>query len=615
MNAQSNQQNVLHLFERQVERDPNAVAVSSSRGELTYGELDAAAEKLAHHLRALGVGPEVLVGLCVPRSAATMVGALAIFKAGGAYLPLDPSEPEARLNFMFNDAGVSIVITEHVLKAKMSGANRKVIALDEMGRLTEPAPNAIEPEAGVPISPQSLAYVIFTSGSTGTPKGVEITHESLWNLVQWHQNAFKVIPFDHASCVARVGFDAAVWEIWPYLTAGASLDIPDEEKLKDPEAFQAWIIERNITISFVPTPMAERLLALNWPKESLLRMMLTGGDTLHTYPPANLPFLLVNNYGPTECAVVATSGLVPAQRGEKRLPSIGRAIANTRAYILDEAMKEVPVGTPGEIYIGGLGVARGYRNRPELTAERFVSNPFEGNSSRLFKTGDCAQVLPDGQLAFLGRFDEQIKIRGFRIEPNEIVAALNDHPAVSQSVVVARELAENDSRLVAYFVPRAGHIATVSELRDFLSARLPAYMVPAMYVTIDAIPLTPNGKVDRAALPAPDAANTLGEDVFHAPRTEVEQAVAGILAPLLGVERVDVEANFFSLGGHSLLGIQLISRVRENLGVELSLRTVFEAPSVVELSAEIERLLCAKLEAMSEEEVQRTLGLAEKAQP
>lgn len=615
MNAQSNQQNVLHLFERQVERDPNAVAVSSSRGELTYGELDAAAEKLAHHLRALGVGPEVLVGLCVPRSAATMVGALAIFKAGGAYLPLDPSEPEARLNFMFNDAGVSIVITEHVLKAKMSGANRKVIALDEMGRLTEPAPNAIEPEAGVPISPQSLAYVIFTSGSTGTPKGVEITHESLWNLVQWHQNAFKVIPFDHASCVARVGFDAAVWEIWPYLTAGASLDIPNEEKLKDPEAFQAWIIERNITISFVPTPMAERLLALNWPKESLLRMMLTGGDTLHTYPPANLPFLLVNNYGPTECAVVATSGLVPAQRGEKRLPSIGRAIANTRVYILDEAMKEVPGGTPGEIYIGGLGVARGYRNRPELTAERFVSNPFEGNSSRLFKTGDCAQVLPDGQLAFLGRFDEQIKIRGFRIEPNEIVAALNDHPAVSQSVVVARELAENDSRLVAYFVPRAGHIATVSELRDFLSARLPAYMVPAMYVTIDAIPLTPNGKVDRAALPAPDAANTLGEDVFHAPRTEVEQAVAGILAPLLGVERVDVEANFFSLGGHSLLGIQLISRVRENLGVELSLRTVFEAPSVVELSAEIERLLCAKLEAMSEEEVQRTLGLAEKAQP
>jgi len=261
-----------------------------------------------------------------------------------------------------------------------------------------------------------------------------------------------------------------------------------------------------------------------------------------------------------------------------------------------------------------LGVARGYRNRPELTAERFVENPFDGDGTRLFKTGDGAQVLPDGQIAFLGRFDEQIKIRGFRIEPNEIAAALNEHPAVSQSVIVAREVNCGDSRLVAYLVPKAGHIATVSELRDFLGAKLPAYMVPAMYVTIDAIPLTPNGKVDRGALPAPDASNTLGEDVFHAPHTEVEQVVAGILAPLLGVERVDVEANFFALGGHSLLGIQLISRVREALGVELSLRTVFEAPSVVELSAEIERLLCAKLEAMSEEEVQRTLGVAEKAQ-
>lgn len=618
MNGQLNHQNVLHLFEQQVKRDPNAIAVSSSRGELTYRELNDRAEALAQWLCALGVGPEVLVGLCVPRSAATMVGALAIFKAGGAYLPVDPSEPETRLHFMFKDAGVAVVVTEQSLKDKMAGDDRKVIALDEMGQLVESVPGAqsgAEPQTGAPITPKSLAYVIFTSGSTGTPKGVEIAHESLLNLVQWHQSAFKVFQMDRASCVARVGFDAAVWEIWPYLTTGASLHIPDEEKLKDPEAFQAWLVEKAITISFVPTPMAERLLALPWPGNTSLRMMLTGGDTLHTYPSMRLPFLLVNNYGPTECAVVATSGLVPASRGENRLPSIGRAIDNTRVYILDEGMREVPAGTSGEIYIGGLGVARGYRNRPELTAERFVPNPFEGDASRLFKTGDCAQMLPDGQFAFLGRYDEQIKIRGFRIEPNEIVAALNEHPAVSQSVVVAREIAENDSRLVAYFVPRAAHIATVSELRDFLGARLPAYMVPAMYVTINTIPLTPNGKVDRAALPAPDAANTLGEDVFHAPRTEVEHAVAGILAPLLGVERVDVEANFFSLGGHSLLGIQLISRIRDTFGVELSLRSVFEAPSVAELSAEIERLLCAKLESMSEEEVQRSLGLAEKAQP
>jgi amino acid adenylation domain-containing protein len=613
---------VLHLFERQVQRDPNATAVTSRQGELTYRELNALAEELARQLRAGGVGTEVVVGLCVPRSPAMLVGALGIFKAGGAYLPLDPTEPEARLNFMFADAGVTVVVTEHSLKEKMSGGNRRVIALDEIGHLAERDGSTVKSDehcaaakSGAANDPKSLAYVIYTSGSTGTPKGVEVTHESLSNLVSWHQNAFKVIPYDRASCVARVGFDAAVWEIWPYLTAGASLHVPDEEKLKDPEAFQAWLVAQGITISFVPTPMAERLLALRWPTDTLLRIMLTGGDTLHTYPAKDLPFLLVNNYGPTECAVVATSGLVSAQRSEPRLPSIGRPISNTRVYILDEAMREVPAGTPGEIYIGGPGVARGYRHRPELTAERFLRNPFEGDTSRLFKTGDCAQTLPDGQIGFLGRFDEQIKIRGFRIEPNEIVAALNEHPAVSQSVVVARVVAEGDSRLVAYFVARAGRLATVSELRDFLGARLPGYMVPALYVTLEAMPLTPNGKVDRAALPAPDATNTLGEDVFHAPRTEVEQAVAGILAPLLGVERVDVEANFFSLGGHSLLGIQLISRLRENLGVELSLRKVFEAPSVAELSAEIERLLCAKLEAMSEEEVQRTLGLAEKARP
>lgn len=613
MNSPANTQDVLRLFERQVERAPDALAVLSRHGQLTYRELNDLAEKLAAPLRDARVGAEALVGLCVPRSPATMVAALAIFKAGGAYLPVDPSEPEARLNFMFKDAGVSVVIAEKSLAEKISGADRRVMAVDEMGRAEQCSPGENHPPTSAALNPKSLAYVIYTSGSTGTPKGVEITHESLSNLVAWHQNAFKVIPFDRASCVARVGFDAAVWEIWPYLTAGASLHIPDEEKLKDPEAFQSWLVAQGITISFVPTPMAERLLALKWPANTTLRMMLTGGDTLHTYPSTELPFLLVNNYGPTECAVVATSGLVATQRSENRLPPIGRPITNTRVYLLDEAMREVPVGTPGEIYIGGLGVARGYRNRPELTAERFVPNPFEGDISRLFKTGDCAQTLPDGQIAFLGRFDEQIKIRGFRIEPNEIVAALNEHPAVSQSVVVAREIAPGDSRLVAYFVPRTGRIATVSELRDFLSARLPAYMVPAMFVTIETIPLTPNGKVDRAALPGPDASNTLGEDVFHAPRTEVEQAVAGILAPLLGVERVDVEANFFSLGGHSLLGIQLISRLRDALGVELSLRTVFEAPSVAELSAEIERLLCAKLEAMSEEEVQRTLGLAEKA--
>lgn len=621
MNSKCDTQKVLQLFERQAERAPNALAVTSGHGELTYGELNHRADELANALRSQGVGPEVLVGLCVPRSPAMLAGALGILKAGGAYLPLDPSEPQARLNFMFGDAGVSVVVTECSFREKLAGSDRQIIVMDHLGACSEcrsserGAHGRVTPKTDPLAGPKTLAYVIYTSGSAGTPKGVEIAHESLSNLVSWHQNAFNVIPSDRASCVARVGFDAAVWEIWPYLAAGASLHMPDEDKLKDPEALQAWLLAQGITIGFVPTPIAERLLALCWPATTALRMMLTGGDTLHTYPSRDLPFLLMNNYGPTECAVVATSGLVSKQNTESSLPPIGRAIANTQVYILDEMMREVPVGTPGEIYIGGLGVARGYRNQPDLTIERFIPNPFDGRSGWLFKTGDCAQKLADGQIAFLGRFDEQIKIRGFRIEPNEIIAVLDQHPAVSQSAVIAREFGEGDNRLVAYIVPKTGLLTTVSELRDFLGARLPAYMIPAIFVTIDAMPLTPNGKIDRAALPAPDTSNTLGEDVFHAPRTEIEEIVAGLLAPLLGVERVDVESNFFAQGGHSLLGIQLISRLRDALGVELSLRTVFEAPTVAELSVKIERLLCAKLEAMSEEEVHRTLGLAEKTQP
>jgi acyl carrier protein len=295
------------------------------------------------------------------------------------------------------------------------------------------------------------------------------------------------------------------------------------------------------------------------------------------------------------------------------LPPIGRPIANTKVYLLDEDLAEVPAGTPGEMYIGGVGVARGYRNQPDLTAQRFIPNPFDAAGGRLFRTGDRAQYLPDGQLAFLGRVDEQIKIRGFRIEPSEIIAVLDDHPSVAQSVVVPREVTPGDLRLVAYVVPNGEPLPTCAGLREFLGARLPDYMLPAMFVRLDTMPLTPNGKVDRAALPVPDAANTILDGAIHAPKTEIEEIVARTVAPLLGLEQVDVEANFFSLGGHSLLGIQLISRLRESLGVELSLRTVFAAPSVVELSAEIERLLCAKLEAMSEDEVERTLNAAGKS--
>jgi amino acid adenylation domain-containing protein len=604
---------VHHRFEALAANAPGRTAVTSSHGALTYGELITGAEQLASRLRACGVGPEMVVGLCVPRSAAMLVGAIGILKSGAAYLPIDPSEPEARSEAMLTDAGVSVLVTKHSLNWKTGKGSRRVVLLDNMGGLVVPAigPDCERNEALA--GPNNLAYVIYTSGSTGTPKGVEITHESLSNLVSWHQGAFQITPKDRASCVARVGFDASVWEMWPYLTAGASLHVPEDDKLNDPEALQAWLISQGITIGFVPTPMAERLLALSWPPDATLRIMLTGGDALHVYPPPGLPFTLINNYGPTECAVVATSGVIPATRSANGLPPIGRPIANTKVYLLDEDLAEVPAGTPGEMYIGGVGVARGYRNRPDLTAQRFIPNPFDAAGGRLFRTGDRAQYLPDGQLAFLGRVDEQIKIRGFRIEPSEIIAVLDDHPSVAQSVVVPREVTPGDLRLVAYVVPNGEPLPTCAGLREFLGARLPDYMLPAMFVRLDTMPLTPNGKVDRAALPVPDAANTIVDGAIHAPKTEIEEIVARTVAPLLGLERVDVEANFFSLGGHSLLGIQLISRLRESLGVELSLRTVFAAPSVVELSAEIERLLCAKLEAMSEDEVERTLNAAGKS--
>jgi amino acid adenylation domain-containing protein len=613
------------LFETWAAKEPNRIAVSSTDGALTYAELNTRADQLAQQLRASGVGAETLVGLCAPRSPALLVGALGILKAGGAYLPIDPSEPEARSEAMLADAGVSVVVMEASSSNKLENPKRQILLLDRMGLRADPQSSRRGEEAelrdssslsapragGCDVGPKNLAYVIYTSGSTGTPKGVEIAHESLSNLVNWHQNAFGVTPEDRATCVARVGFDASVWEIWPYLCAGASLHVPEDHKISDPEALQSWLISQGVTITFVPTPMAERLLALRWPTDTRLRIMLTGGDALHVYPSLALPFLLVNNYGPTECAVVATSGVVPTARTGARLPPIGRPIVNTKVLLLNEHLAQVPAGAPGEICIGGVGVARGYRNRPDLTAERFIADPFDSGTGRLFRTGDRAKYLPDGQIAFLGRLDEQIKIRGFRIEPSEIIAVLDEHPSVSQSVVVAREAVPGDLRLVAYIVPRDESLPAFAELREHLSGRLPDYMVPATFVKLDAIPLTANGKVDRSGLPAPDASNTIGDTVIHRPQTDVEQIVARTLAPLLGVEEVDVQANFFSLGAHSLLGTQLISHLRDALGVELSLRTLFGAPSVVELSAVIECELRAKLEAMSEEEVQRTLNAAE----
>jgi len=593
------------LVAAQAAATPDAVAVVAGDRRLTYGELNTRSNQLAWHLRSLGVGSDVVVALCLKRSIASIVGALGILKAGGAYLPLDPAYPTERLAFVLNDARVPVLVTAQCAKDHVPMGLWKVVGLDVEGRH---ATGQSQERPVLDVRLGNLAYVIYTSGSTGQPKGVEITHGGLLNLVFWHQRAFAVTPADRASHLASVGFDAAVWELWPYLTAGASVHLPDDSIRYEPEALRDWLVAQQINIAFVPTQMTERMMTLEWPSQTALRVMLTGADVLHHYPFLKLPFLLVNNYGPTECTVVATSGPVLPDKRPDRLPTIGRPIANVQIYILDEKQRQVPVGTSGELYIGGAGLARGYRNRPDLTAERFLGNPFNSEpGARLYKTGDLAQYLPDGQIVFLGRVDNQIKIRGYRIEPNEVVAVLDDHPAVQESVVVAQELAPGDKRLVAYVVPGPKATATSSSLQNFLRARLPDYMVPSTFVRLDALPLNSSRKVDRAALPAPNSTNTLRDDTFVAPRTPTEQKLAEILAPLLGLEQVGVEDNFFMLGGHSLLAAQVVARVRDAFGVELTLRSLFDHPTAEGMSAEIEQLVLAKLKGMSEEEVQHAL--------
>jgi amino acid adenylation domain-containing protein len=454
-----------------------------------------------------------------------------------------------------------------------------------------------------PVTQQNLAYVIYTSGSTGQPKGVEITHRSLVNLVSWHCRAFEVTHKDRASHQAAVGFDAAVWEVWPYLAAGAGVYIPPDSCRTNPEALRDWLVEQGISITFLATPLAERMLLLKWPEQTTLRVLLTGADTLHRRPSASLPFALINNYGPTECTVVATSGTVAASEPSSERPSIGRPIDGTQVYILNEELREVPAGTAGELCIAGAGLARGYHKRADLTRQAFVPNPFSGVSGdRLYRTGDLARYLPNGELEFLGRLDEQVKIRGFRVEPNEIVRVLDEHPMVQASAVVARENQAGEKALAAYVVLAAASPVTSTELREHLSKSLPDYMVPAAFVRMDSLPLTANGKVDQAALPAPGDANRLGEDNFVAPSGVVQERLAGIIASLLRVDRIGAHDNFFLLGGHSLLGTQLIARVNETFGVELPLLQLFDHPTLAEMSGAIETLILAKLGTASDGE-------------
>jgi amino acid adenylation domain-containing protein len=572
---------------------PDSLAVTAGADSLTYSELELRSNQLAEHLRSLGAGPDSLIGILLERSLASVISSLAVLKAGAAYLPLDPASPSDRLAFMLRDSGVSSVITRKGLCDKLVAGAWNLIQVDaDRERIASYSGRIFDTEA----ESSHLAYVIYTSGSTGQPKGVEIPRAGLENLIEWHLKAFQVKALDRASLMASVGFDAAVWELWPYLAAGASVHVPDDSVRGQVEPLRDWLVAQKVTISFVPTPLAELLIQIDWPAESALRILLTGADTLHRRPAKGLPFTLVNNYGPTESTVVATSGVVAPAGTETKQPSIGRAIDNTHIYILDEQKQTVPQGTSGELFIGGAGLARGYRNRPELTAEKFVQSPFASGGDRLYRTGDRARFLPNGEIEFLGRLDDQVKIRGYRVELDEISSVLDSHSDVKASAVTVAGGAGEEKRLIAYLVlaPQSGPSANT--FREYLQSRVPDYMIPAAFVRLNSLPLTSNGKVDRAALPSPNGA-TLPEEEYVAPRSVVEQRLAELIAPLLHVERVGANDNFFLLGGHSLLGTQLLTRISETFGIELSLLTIFDHPTLAGMSGEIEKLILAKIDA------------------
>ena len=575
------------LFEAQVAKTPDAIAIVFQDRQLTYRELNDRANRLAHYLQSQGVAIEELVGLCVERTPLLIIGLLGILKAGAAYVPLDPSYPTERLAFMLDDSGVKILLTQQELIAKLPENNTQVICLDrDPTAIAKASKHNPTPE----VQTNNLAYVIYTSGSTGRPKGVLVNHSGLVNLVFWHQQAFNVTASDRATQLAGMAFDAAGWEIYPYLTAGATIYQVDSPTLLSPVDLQTWLIEREISISFVPTAIAERLLSLEWSPDIALRIMLTGGDKLHSAPSASIPFKLVNNYGPTENTVVTTSGIVA---NDDINPAIGRPIANTKVYILDRAMQPV-LGIPGELHISGAGLARGYLNRPELTQQKFIPNPFVETlqaTSLLYKTGDLARYLSDGSIEYLGRIDNQVKIRGFRIELGEIESVLARHPQIKEIVAIAREDEPFDPSLVAYVVPdRKGEglfADTSDELRSFLKQKLPEYMIPSAFVWLETIPLTPNGKVDRHSLPIPSHSDRCIN--FVSPQTPTQEILATIWAEL-GLEQVGIYDNFFDLGGHSLLATQVISRVRSTFTIELPLQSLFSYPTVEKLSQQIETI-------------------------
>ncbi len=574
------------LFEAQAARTPDAPAVVFDRSTTTYGDLNAQANRLARHLRGLGVGPDVLVGLCVERSARMLVGMLAVLKAGGAYVPIDPTYPTDRVRFMIDDSRAPIILTEAALVDSIAAGTARVVVIDSPAAEDQNSANLDGVTAG-----ESLAYVIYTSGSTGQPKGVQVPHAALTNFLQSFRQILAIDATDALLAVTTLSFDIAGLELWLPLTVGARIELASRAEAADGAQLATRIAEQGVTF-LQATPATWRLLLETGWQGSDRLTMLCGGEAL----PRSLADRLLpkgralwNLYGPTETTIWSTAWKVEANDGPVL---IGRPIAQTQLYVLDARFRPVPVGVAGELYIGGAGLARGYLARPGLTADRFLPDaPGIKPGGRIYRTGDLARWHADGTLECLGRVDHQVKIRGFRVELGEVEAALARHPQVQDAVVVAREDATGEQALVAYLIARPGPAPTVADLRKTISTGLPDYMIPSAFVLLDEFPLTPNGKVDRNALPAPDAGRAAPAGVYVPPRNAIEEAVAVAFGEVLGRDRIGARDDFFDLGGHSLMAAQLLARLRDAFGVEIPLKELFEASNVAALAHRVEDAL------------------------
>jgi amino acid adenylation domain-containing protein len=619
-----------HGFEEAAARHPDAECVRDRGAALTYGEVERRANRLARRLAALGVGPEARVGVCLPRGADLVIALLGVLKAGGAYVTLDPAYPAERLQGMAQDAAVTVLVTAGRHGAALEEAGLAAVRLDAKWWRGPDAEAAPFPSPALPECP---AYVIYTSGSTGKPKGVVVPHAGVVNLLADMQRRQPVGPGDRCLAWTSPSFDVSVYDVFSALTAGAAVVLVPDERRTVPGDLVRWMAEEGISSAYVP-PFSLPELA-TWlrdhPGQSRLRRLLVGVEPIPEGLLAairdRVPGLRVfNGYGPTETTIYSTLQAVEAEVLEERTTPIGHPIANTQVYLLDRHLRPVPIGVPGELYVGGAGVARGYLGRPGQTAERFLPDPYGGRpGARIYRTGDLARHNPDGAIQFLGRIDRQVKLRGFRIELGEVETTLAERDEVGEAVVVVRDDG-GDRRLVAYVVPAPGARALpaaeraaslVPLLRGHIRGKLPEYMVPQAIVVLDALPLTPNGKIDRRALPAPEPVGRAAQRVM--PRNDTERALAGIFREVLRLEGdVGIDENFFDLGGHSLLATQLVARVRDAVGVEMCLASVFEQPTVSGMALVIDALneevlaaLMAELDSMSDDEARAALAAQE----